>query len=186
MGKAMKLPILILSVTAVFWLSGCSGVLLKEPLAATTAEDLQEDLEGTWFTEDGSLRLAFTEAGQGEIAYIERKEDAFQMERGEIAAVARDERLFLSIRFEEEGELPEEYYLAEYQIGEYQNLIVWMPDMDRFEEAVGDGTLVGEIEKQKYGTTVRLTATPEAILDYLEANPQSMETRKPLIFRKLQ
>ncbi len=181
----MKNSLLLLPFGLMALLSSCSSVLIPEPLVSTTEPELREELEGVWLVEEGAIHVAFTEKGQGEIAFIEREEEKFKLERGELAAVEFDDRTYLSVRFEEDGEMMEKYYLAEFKTDDSGNLIAWPADVDRFGKAVNDGELEGVIEKSKYSTVIELKSDNAALLRFLTQNPDGVATRSPIVLRKL-
>lgn len=181
----MKTPSLLLLIATAAILTSCSAVLIPSPLSETTSPELQEELEGVWAVEEGAIHVAFKKNGQGDIAYIEREDDAFMMESGELAAVEADDRTFLSVRFEEDGKMSEFYMLAEFRRDDAGNLIAWPTKVDRFAKAVKEGQLEGTIERSKYTATVTLTSDNAAVLKFLDQNPDAIDTRNPVILRKL-
>ncbi|MEM1295573.1 MAG: hypothetical protein AAGH89_09425 [Verrucomicrobiota bacterium] len=181
----MKTPYLFFVMVATAILSSCSAVLSPMPLAETTAKDLQEALEGIWVVEEGAIHIAFKEDGRGDIAFIEREEDAFILERGELAAVEWDDRTYLSVRFEEDGEMNETYHMAEFKLDDAGNLIAWSTQVDHFVKAIKEGKLEGTIEKSKYTITVTLSSDSATILEFLDKNPEAVDTRNPVILRKI-
>lgn len=180
------LPFLCLALLPI----GCSQVYIREPVATTTSEELREDLEGAWILDDSVLHIAFDAKGIGETAMIERSEEdeTFRLVPGEIAAVERDDRYFLSFRRadEEEEEADPIYYWSEYRPTEESDLlVVWYVDVDRFEEAVAADELQGAIERGKHSVTVKIESETEQILQFLEETPEAIATREPIVLKRV-
>lgn len=173
------------SVLPVFALiaGGCSSVATDLPLPRTEASHLEAEIEGTWIGEDSVYDVEFVEQGFALVASRDRNDADSGVEDGELTLSTKNDRSFISVRCREDGEWSESFLLYEvgFGAGDTDYLLVWVPEEDRFEEAIENGLLKGTTDD---GVTI--TSRPGDLLDLLADESVSyFDYRNPLIFRRL-
>ncbi len=182
----MKAVGALASLVLVAAVCGCSSVTLQQPLSSAGSVADKEKFEGLWVIDDQPIVVRFTEDGVGQVAVVEWKEDAFQLVRGEFVITESKPNNFVSLRFQENGQWPERYHFVQYSFTPQGDLLLWIPDISRFEEAVTDGLLAGEVMKQQHSTEVRLSGSSEAVLQFLSdaGQPDLFRYREPIVLRR--
>jgi len=168
--------------------SACSSVTATQPLPRMEDFGEQEKLEGTWSDGDQVLHLAFDDQGVIHFAGVSWQEDHFGLERGEATVSEGVDLNLLSIRVQEKGEWLEGYIFAQFRITDRGDLLLWLPEVDAFADAVDDGRLEGIVERGKYGTDVSITANPEDLHAFINdpARPHLFNLTDPIILRRVE
>ena len=108
-GNAMKqfssATIVLLSISAAAFTSGCSFVTTKHPLSAKPSTIDQEKFEGAWFgvEEDQIVHVRFADNGVARIATLEWGENQFRILHAEMIVTEGDEHNFFLFDFRKMG-----------------------------------------------------------------------------------
>lgn len=182
-GSRWALSILFLLAV----LAGCSSVTVKQPLPSMADAAELAAFEGEWVSEGQILYVRFGADGIGRFAGVDWKEDRFSLDEGEIIVSKGAEKGYLSVRLMENGKWLDNYYIAQYRFTGQGDLILWLPDIVAFADAVGKGKLDGVVEKGSHTGSVALTSTPEKLMAFLNdpANGALFDYREPMIIKKL-
>jgi hypothetical protein len=168
-------------------LGGCASVTSQRPLPQAVDAKEQARFEGEWVSDGQVIYLRFGEDGVGRFAGVDWKQGRFQLDEGEIIVTKGPVRSFLSARIKENGTWEQHYYFAEYLFADSGDLVLWLPNVRAFADAVAKGKLAGVVEKGKHTQSVMLTSPPEKLLAFLSdpANSMVFDYREPMILRKL-
>jgi hypothetical protein len=168
-------------------LGGCSSVTVRQPLPRMADADELAAFEGEWVSEGQVLYVRFGADGIGRFAGVDWKDDRFRLDEGEIIISKGTERSYLSVRVMENGKWSEGYYIAQYRFTGQGDLILWLPDIGAFADAVGKGRLDGVVEKGSHTGSVLVTSAPEKVMAFLNnpANGAIFDYREPMIIKKL-
>lgn len=176
----------LLVIVAIF-IAGCDSVTMRQPLSAEPQPIDREQFEGSWRIDGPAiLHIRFGDDGVGRLAYLEWEDGEFRVRRGQMIVTEGREHNFLSVRFQEDGKWGE-YHLAQYRFTPQGDLIVWLPHISSFVDAVEGERLAGEIERGRHATHVTLTGDPEEILRFIN-DPDKMRIfsyRNPIVVKKL-
>jgi len=174
--------LLLLSVMA-----GCSSVTVKQPLPRMADDSELAAFEGEWVSEGQILYVRFGADGIGRFAGVDWKEDRFSLDEGEIIVSKGAGKSYLSLRLMENGKWLDGYYIAQYRFTGQGDLILWLPDIGAFADAVGNRRLDGVVEKGSQTGSVVVTSTPEKVLAFLNdpASGALFDYSDPLIIKKL-
>jgi hypothetical protein len=180
----LSLPLLLIALLVA---SGCSSVTTTHPLSSNPKPIDQEEFEGAWLADDQTFHVKFSSNGVAKIAGVEWKSNQFHIVHGEMIVTEGDEHNFLSVRFQEDGEWMEDYFFLPYTFTEQDDLILWAPDTDVFEELIEKKQLQGIIKKGKYSTNITITNAPAGLLEIINdpENLKLFEYREPTILRKI-
>lgn len=169
-----------------FLLTSCSSVVSRYPLSEPSSSPEAKKLEGIWLVEKGPLFVQFQENGVAKLASLEWDGQQFEQLEGDMIVTIGKHRRFLSVRFFEDDSLEPSYYIMEYAFSDDGHLLVWSPQLERFEAAVEEGNMEGFIEKGEFSTDVILTQPPGPLLKTLDQPEKDyFDYRKPLILKKL-
>ena len=174
-------------MVALLVFSGCSTVTTTQPLSSDPKPIDKEQFEGVWLSNDQLLHVMFADNGVGKIAGLEWKDDQFNIARGEMIVADADGKNLLSVRFEEDGKWPDEYFFVEYKFSEQGDLILWAPDPEAFKTLVEEKKLKGTVKQDKNSTNVTITNMPEVFLKVVNSQ-ESMklfEYKEPVILKKI-
>ncbi|MDF7801843.1 hypothetical protein P4C99_20360 [Pontiellaceae bacterium B1224] len=173
-----------ITILCVLLLAGCSSVQMKEPFPVSDlSEEERNQLEGTWNVDDEVLQVAFTSNGVAHVAWMEWKDEAFQLKSFPVYVTKQDETLYISLRIEDET--ADGYSFFELKPSDTK-LIIWPPDVEFFKQLVENGTLEGKIEEDKYSDAVLLNALAVEILELISTNTAAFDYKEPAIFQRLE
>jgi len=183
LGVAGLLSVLLLPAL----LAGCSSVTVKQPLPRMADAAEQAAFEGEWVSEGQILYVRFDGKGIGHFAGVDWKDDRFRLDEGEITISKGAEKGFLSARIMENGKWLDGYYFAQYRFTDGGDLILWLPDVGAFADAVEKKKLDGIVEKGRQSRSVVVTSTPDKVLAFLNdpANSALFDYREPMIVKRL-
>lgn len=167
--------------------TGCSSVTLKQPLPPMADPAELAAFEGEWVSEGQILHLRFGTDGIGRLAGLDWRDDRFAVEEGELVVSKGAERSYLSVRMTENGKWLDGYYLVQYRFTGQEDLILWLPNVAAFAEAVTKGRLAGVVEKGSRAGSVVITSPPDKVLAFLNdpANGSLFDYREPMVVKKL-
>ena len=163
----------------------CSSVSMNKPLPNNTTEDQRGELVGEWEVEGGSCKVNFNSKGVGHLARLEWDDESgqFEVERQSFIVTQVGDDLYLSLQHEDEGDVPS-YKLVQCIVSE-ENLVVWVPDTERFEELIKQKKLTAEVTHGKHSTDVALTSSPKEIVEVLKIEKGLFKYKEPLVLKRL-
>lgn len=179
--------IAILLGSIMLFASGCSSVTTRHPLSGNPEAIEKEEFEGTWIADDNVFHVKFAGNGVAQIAGVEWESDQFHIVHGEMIVTKGNEHNFISVRFEENGKWMDDYAFLSYKFTDQGDLVLWVPDIDVFEEMVEKNLLQGVVRKGQYSTNITITDTSAKILEIIN-NPDNLKIfryREPVFLRKL-
>ena len=178
----------LLSIFAMLLTLGCSSVTTRHPLSNNPEAIDHEKFEGVWLVDDDEvLHVKFTGNGIARIAGFEWESDQFNITHVEMIVTEGDEHNFLSVRFQEEGKWMDDYYFLACKFTEKGDLVLWLPNVDAFEEAIGKKKLSGIINEDQYSTNITITDVPEKLFEYINGpdNLNLFDYKEPIIIYKI-
>jgi hypothetical protein len=146
---------------------GCSSVTIKEPLPMISNAAELARFQGEWVSDDQILYIRLGSNGIGKFAGVDWKNDQFQLEKGEFIVSKGSENGFLSVRVQENDKWLEGYYFLQYHFTKAEDLLLWLPEVNAFADAVEKEKLKGTTEKGKSSVSVVIISPPEKILAFL-------------------
>jgi hypothetical protein len=182
---ALGFPVAV--VLLILVVGGCSSVTLVQPLPQSPDAAERGRFEGEWIAEDQVLYVRFGSGGIGQFAGVDWKEDRFQLERGEFILSRGRTHHFLTLRVQEKGAWEDRYYFVQYHFTAQGDLVLWLPDVGAFREAVAQGKLAGVGETGRESGSVTIASPPETVLAFLNdpANGPLFDYRDPMIVKRL-
>ena len=183
-----QFSIVSLSIFIIVLTLSCSSVTIRYPISNSPEPIDQEKFEGIWLVDDDEvIHVKFAGNGIARIAGLEWENNQFTMMRGEMIISAGDEHNFLSVRFQEDDKWMNDYYFLIYKFTEKGDLVLWLPNVDAFEEAIRKKQLQGIIEKEQYSTNITITNASEKLLEFINDpdNLMLFEYREPIVLYKI-
>lgn len=180
--------IVLLSIITILLILSCSSVTIRQPLSNNPEPIDQEKFEGVWLVDDDEVvHVKFADSGIAKIAGLEWRDDQFQIMHGEMIMSEGNEYNFLSVRFQEDDKWVDNYFFLPYKFTEQGDLVLWLPNEDAFEEAIGKKQLQGIIDKGQYSTSITVTNTSERLLEFINDpdNLRFFEYKEPIVLRKI-
>jgi hypothetical protein len=102
--------------------------------------------------------------------------------------ICRGEHLaFLSVRSQEDGTWADHYYLVQFRFTDPGELVLWLPNVDAFAEAIAQSRLHGTVDGDGSGTDITITSAPETLLELID-DPDDLvlfDYRNPLVLRRV-
>jgi hypothetical protein len=147
----------------------------------------REKLDGVWVSFDTVVYLKFGGDGIARIAGLDWKDDHFVMGKGELIVTEGKNHKYICVRFQEDEKWKEDYMVAEYDVTDTGELLVWMANPEAFGKAVENKRIGGTIEKDGFSTSVVITDPPEKLLSFIDDSDDCLLFLygKPFVFRKL-
>ena len=180
--------LVLLSIFIIVLTLSCSSVTIRYPISNSPEPIDQKKFEGIWLVDDDEVvHVKFDSNGIARIAGLEWENNQFTMMHGEMIVSAGDEYNFLSVRFQEDGKWMNNYYFLVYKFTEKGDLILWLPNVDAFEEAIMKKELQGIVMKEQYSTSITITSTSEELLNFISdtSNQKLFEYREPIVLYKI-
>lgn len=167
-------------------LAGCSSVTTDSPLSLEPKVVDKAKFEGTWILDKQAIAIQFASNGVAQLAGTEWKDDHFRLIRGEMIVTEGGQGNYLSIRFEEDGAWPTNYFFTRYGFSSQGELLVWLPSPAWFKTAVLTNDLTGVITTDKHSSKIAITNAAGVLLEYLERSDKGdcFDFEKPIILRK--
>lgn len=176
-----------LALISMVLVTSCGQVRTLTPIIEETETSLQPELEGVWKIGDGIFHIRFTDSNLGQFAWIEERGGEFEMGRGELHAMLReddDEVGYLSLRILEEDEDQEGYVFAAFKILPNDSLVVWNAGpLERYESLLEEEGLEGEFKKGRHSSEAFFVDGPGIVphignlKDFFELEEPAMLTR---------
>jgi len=181
MKKLLKLT----TALAALMIVSCSSVSMNKPLPNNTTVDQRKELVGEWTTKDGSCKINFDSKGIGQFAYLEWNDESnkFEVSGQSFIYTQAEDDYYLSIQSNDEEGDPT-FSLAQCALSE-ENLILWLPNIEKFEELIKQKKLSGKVTRSKHATSVALSNSPKEIMKILKKERDLFEYREPLVLSKL-
>lgn len=180
--------LVLLSIFIIAFTPGCSSVTIRYPISNSPDPIDEEKFEGIWLVDDDEvIHVKFDSNGIARIAGLEWENNQFIMVHGEMIVSAGGEHNFMSVRFKENGKWMKDYYFLIYKFTDKGDLVLWLPDVDAFEEAIMKKQLHGIIEKDEYSTNIIITNTSEELLNFISdtSGQKLFEYREPIVLYKI-
>jgi hypothetical protein len=187
----MKHLLCAMVVAFTFTCAGCDSVSLSEPFGDPVDANERAKLVGTWQFGDAAGHLLVKQTKQGElIAGLMQWDEAnggYRVDNLELVATQFGEHQFIHLRNRKEPEKQRGWSFARYEGGDEEELLTYIPLAKRFEQAVDNGQLQGNVSKENRHLRVQVTsarAEVEAFLkagtiaDYFSKEPLKLNLRK--------
>lgn len=172
--KAIVRLILILILFS--FMPACDGVIADKPFGSKPTILNEEDWNGYWYIDDDEIfnvRVVNAEEGILEVGAIDDSDGGMIIEKSRMYLRESGDWKFIFLQ----GDNAEAGYTwYKYENYEGEMLMLWMPSADRFEEAVEQGLLSGEVKEHnveakegdpfkrvKYTTVILTDIGPEEI-----------------------
>jgi hypothetical protein len=169
--------------------SGCTLVLTELPVSSQPCPIDRDQLEGTWQLKDGAIQVRFSDDGIARLATLDWVDDHFEKLEGEMIVAPGREYNYVSLRGQERSDqaVEGEYLLAQYRITDGGELLLWIADNQAFERAIEEQHLAGTVSRERYSTTILVTAAPEALVAFLDDpdNGPLFDYTEPLVLRRI-
>lgn len=178
---------ILLQLIAMVSLLGCSTVSLQHPIGAPVPAEERQRLAGIWLAgaEESPIHVAFDSDRAGTVARLEWQAGTFRLLLGELHLIVSGEVRILSLRAYEKDQPSERIYFVRYAFTDSDEIVMWLPKVAVFEEAVAGKKIAGDIFREKHETHVVLKALPQAILDFVAAAPEPFDLQRPIVLRKI-
>jgi len=140
-------------ITIAIFLTSCDAVLTTNHITDATADLLQDKLTGAWQAEDGVIQIEFDEGGTGHFAFLEWKEDQFEISQSRFQALEVKGTIILTVD-ESPDEDDDGFILAAVRQAENNEMHAFKPQVNVFAKLVENDRLEGKVEKGKHTTQV--------------------------------
>jgi len=172
----------LLAVAGATLLSGCATVSSVEPLGERPKAVLEAEWVGTWLHQDHpvAIRVADSQQGLIEVAWVEDKQGAWKLESYQIALRESGDWTFGNVK---EADRPGRNYWGVLR-KEQGQIVIWTPDPASCAAMVKGGILPGTLETGGDVSLARLT--PEQTLRLVSGPPGGcLSWTEPLVFFRL-
>lgn len=125
-------------------IAGCVVVDSPVPIGETATSVAASDWQGTWLYGEGAVvaRVVDMEKGKIEIAWIETENGAFVLRKRAVEIRQSGDWMFANLSNED---APDRFVWARIR-GDGREVLLWIPDNDKIEALVKDGTLAGTVD----------------------------------------
>lgn len=181
------LPI-TLPVFLILLFISCSSVTIKYPISNSPDTIENKKFEGIWLVDDNDvIHVKLDNNGVIKIAGLEWANNVFSIMPGEMIISSGDMHNFLSVRFQEDSKWMDNYYFLIYKFTEKGDLIMWLPKLDAFEEAISKKQLQGVIETGQYSKDITITDSPENLLSFINGSHSQdlFDFREPIVLYRV-
>lgn len=181
-----KVLVLLLCLFTLLF-SGCSEVLVTQPLPAARNPSDREKLEGYWLMEKKVVFIKFADNGVGHLAALDWRDNQFQVVKAEMIISEGSTRRFLCLRMDGTERPSDDYALFTYRLSPDGELSFILPDEDKFKALIDSGELVGSVSRGRHSMSVRISSPPEVVLKILDnpARNDLFKNREPFVLRRL-
>ncbi|MCU0612397.1 MAG: hypothetical protein MUE60_11485 [Candidatus Eisenbacteria bacterium] len=164
--------------------AGCSSVTTLSPLPADVDTPELETFAGTWQFENEVVHVALREEGVACVASLAWDDSAFVTKQGELTVTHGEHRSFFCLAAFD-AEIPsDEFLFFQYRFLSPDELIVWQPRIESFQNAVDNGQL-GAADGSTNGHLV-LDVESAALLAFIDdpARSDLFEYEDPMVLRR--
>lgn len=136
---AKLIPFLLL----VMFASGCTAVVSKRQVGEKAASLKANDWEGVWITSDGTAKVKVVDANKGllKVFWLDDEQGKTEMKTADVELRQSGDWLFANTK-DEKGR----GYVWGRIKNEDRQIILWIPDAEKFKQLVEGGTFHGKIE----------------------------------------
>jgi len=146
MRSFIRVPFAILSCAV---LCSCA-VFMTKPFPTRSPAVDQEKLRGTWITGDEASQIEFDEKGVGHMAGLSWNGSHYTTEVIRIYTAAGKVHRYMAVEYTDDSTNSPLYAVYRYSLSPDGNqLFLWNPDMEVFEQAIKDGGLQGVVTHRK-------------------------------------
>jgi len=168
-----------------FWImaatiTSCGFVYTPQPIGERPSLIETDAWEGTWINEEQFLTINVTDETEGllQISWIKKDQGQVKLESCKVYLLESGDWIFASIP---DKDNPKLYLWGRIKrVG--QQIVVWVPDSEKFQALVEEGKLPGKIED----STVLLGNLTSAHLKLITSETKGVlfEWDEPIIFRR--
>lgn len=168
---------------ALAFLTGCHAVYSTTPMGEAPAIVIPDDWEGTWLHKDIAVTVAVLDSEKGilEVGWVEQKQDRLHFEHYKVQLRKSGEWLFGNVQ---DPEKPKLYVWARVR-NEDDQIIVWVPDLDKAKTLIEKGVLPGRVEKADGDVVLTGPAAAELKIIMSAENGMIFDWAQPRVFRRL-
>ena len=160
----MKPLTLLPLITIAIFLTSCDAVLTTNHITDATTDLLQDELTGAWQAEDGVIQIEFDEGGTGHFAFLEWKEDQFEISQSRFQALQVKGITILTVESPDDDD-DDGFALAAVRQAENNEMHAFAPQVNIFAKLVETDQMEGKVEKEKYTTTVIIEDAGKVVSD---------------------
>ncbi len=168
-----------------FALPACTAVSTRYAVGEPVSEEVGKQLEGWWTHGGGAFAVKYLTGGSIRIATVEWEKGQFHLHECPALLSTYENSLYLNlVPPEVRPETPPEYFFFRLMSRDGGIVLLWVPRVDSFTNAVRSGELAGEVVHESGGTTVRLAASKAELEAFLKSrNPGDLfRLEGPLVF----
>jgi len=172
----------LLSFTLAF-LTGCHAVYSTHLMGETPAAISPDDWEGTWVHKDGAVTVVVLDREKGILAvgWVEKKQERLQYEHYKVQLRKSGEWLFGNVQ---DPDKPKLYVWARVRNADDQ-IIVWVPDVERAKTLIQKGALPGRVEEADGDVVLSNPGTTELGIIMSGEKGMILDWAQPRVFRRL-
>ena len=161
--------------------TSCSTVTIPKPLPDNIPNENKKQFAGQWMSKEGAISINFDSKGVGKAASLEWSDNKgeFFAEGTSLILTSLDNEYYVSISGKGEGD----WMLMQFALID-DDLILWAPDVGRFEELIKAKKLEGDVVKSKHSSKVVLANSAENLVGILKTEKSLFLYKSPTILRK--
>ena len=168
-----------------FWImaatiTGCGYVYTTQPVGERPSLIETGDWEGTWINEDKFITITVLDETKGllRLSWIEKDQGQLKLESSNLHLLESGDWIFASIP---DKDNPKQYLWGRIKQDERQ-VVVWVPDLEKFKDLVEEGKLPGRIDNKN----VMLGNLTSDHLKLITSETEDIlfEWDEPIIFRR--
>ena len=148
-------------ITIAIFLTSCDAVLTTNHITDATTDLLQDELTGAWLAEDAVIQIEFDEGGTGHFAFLEWKEDQFEISQSRFQALQVKGTTILTVDDEDD----DGFTLAAVRQAKNNEMHAFAPQVKIFANLVETDQMEGKIEKGRHTTTVIIKDAGKVVSD---------------------
>ncbi len=166
-------------------LQACAGVIIPYPVGEPVSDEVGKQLEGWWTGDDEAYAVSYLAAGAIRITGI--SEEGGEVYHDELTALLTtyENALYLNVRLAgPEPDASPEYLLFRVKPGGGRVLVLWVPRIGTFADAVRSGELAGEVIQSPDVKKVTIAASKAELQAFLKSRTPGdlFELEEPLVF----
>ena len=159
----MKPLTLLPLITIAIFLTSCDSVLTTNHITDATTDLLQEELTGAWQAEDGVIQIEFDEGGTGHFAFLEWKEDQFEISQSRFQALQVKGITILTVESPDDDD--DGFALAAVRQAENNEMHAFAPQVNIFAKLVETDQMEGKVKKGRHTITVIIEDAGKVVSD---------------------